>query len=110
MTLRDLLGRVRALWIFPLLAFFRLDLTRAGRQVSDLLWLIPMGILIWTLLEYGLHRFVFHIQVPLRNPRLRDFVNGSHLSHHAAPRDPNKIIVYPLYGFVVWALLYGMLL
>ncbi len=67
------------------------------------------GIFVWTLLEYGLHRFVFHVQIPLRNLRLRDLVNASHLSHHAAPRDPTKVLVQPVYGLVISAILYGLI-
>jgi sterol desaturase/sphingolipid hydroxylase (fatty acid hydroxylase superfamily) len=67
------------------------------------------GVMAWTLLEYGLYRFVFHVQIPLRNPRLRELVNASHLSHHASPRDPTKVLVQPLYGLVISAMLYGLI-
>src|SRR5437773_10515142 len=79
MTLRERLVRFRSFWIFPLLASFLLHLTSLGEPKSrfnDLFWLMPVGILIWTLLEYALHRFVFHIQFPVRNPRLREIVNA----------------------------------
>ena len=109
MRLSERLIHFRSFWIFPLLAFLLLYLTGRDAPARDLFWLIPVGILIWTLLEYGLHRFVFHIQIPLRNLRLREFVNASHLSHHASPRDPNKILVHPLYGFVISVILYGLL-
>src|SRR5207244_10355526 len=112
MTLRGRLVRFRSFWIFPLLASFLLYLTSRGEAKSrfnDLFWLMPAGILIWTLLEYALHRFVFHIQIPVPNPRLREMVNASHLSHHAAPRDPDKILVHPWYGLVISLILYGLL-
>src|SRR5438093_3734871 len=101
MTLRERLVRFRSFWIFPLLASFLLHLTSLGEPKSrfnDLFWLMPVGILIWTLLEYALHRFVFHIQFPVRNPRLREIVNASHLAHHADPPDPRRLQVVPLYG------------
>src|SRR5438477_5828372 len=108
MTLKERLVRFRSFWIFPLLAVLLLYWTGHDRSLSDLLWLMPIGILISTLLEYGLHRFIFHIQMPLRNPKLRDMVNASHLSHHASPRDPGKLLVHPMYGFVVSVILYGV--
>jgi len=111
MSLKERLYRFRSFWIFPLIAAALVYFTsRAEPQSrsSDLLWLFPVGLLIWTLLEYGLHRFVFHIQIPLRNPRLREFVNASHLGHHASPRDPNKVLVRPTYGLVISSLLYGL--
>jgi 4-hydroxysphinganine ceramide fatty acyl 2-hydroxylase len=112
MTLKERLYRFRSFWIFPPIALALLVITsRAEPQTGPgrLLWLFPIGVLIWTLLEYGLHRFVFHIQVPLRNPFLREVVNGSHLGHHASPRDPNKVLVRPVYGFAISVILYGLL-
>jgi 4-hydroxysphinganine ceramide fatty acyl 2-hydroxylase len=112
MSLRERLYRFRSFWIFPLLAVVLLDLTFRAEpqsQGSDLLWLFPIGVLVWTLLEYGLHRFVFHIQIPIRNSHLREFVNASHLEHHAAPRDPTKVLVRPVYGLMISAVLYGLM-
>jgi sterol desaturase/sphingolipid hydroxylase (fatty acid hydroxylase superfamily) len=112
MRMKERLHRFRSFWIFPTLGILLLYLTSlpegAGR-FNDLFSLVPAGIFIWTLLEYGLHRFAFHIQVPLRNPFLREIVNGSHLQHHASPRDPNKVLVHPFYGIVISSILYGLL-
>src|SRR5947208_7389994 len=113
MTLRERLVRFRSFWIFPLLASLLFYLTSRGESKSrfnDLFWLMPVGILIWTLLEYALHRFVFHIQFPVRNPRLREIVNASHLAHHASPRDPRRLLVHPLYGLAISTVLYAGLL
>ena len=112
MTLKERLFRFRSFWIFPLIAVVLLNLTlRSDPQnhTRDLIWLIPIGVLLWTILEYGLHRFAFHIQNPVRNQRLKDIVNGSHLGHHASPRDPAKVLVHPWYGVVISAVLFGIL-
>src|SRR5437870_12727920 len=109
MKLSERLVRFRSFWIFPLLALLLLYFAGRDAHGRDLFWLMPAGILIWTLLEYALHRFVFHIQIPVPNPRLREMVNASHLSHHAAPRDPDKILVHPWYGLVISLILYGLL-
>jgi sterol desaturase/sphingolipid hydroxylase (fatty acid hydroxylase superfamily) len=113
MAVRERLVRFRSFWIFPLLACFLLYLTsraEAKSRFNDLFWLMPIGILIWTLLEYALHRFVFHIQFPIRDPRLKEFVNSSHLAHHASPRDRTKVLVHPLYGLVISTILFTALL
>jgi sterol desaturase/sphingolipid hydroxylase (fatty acid hydroxylase superfamily) len=112
MVWKEELFRFRSFWIFPLAALVLLSLAWRAEpesRITQLLWLCPAGLLLWTLLEYGLHRFVFHIQIPLRNPRLREIVNASHLGHHASPRDPDKVLVHPLFGFAVSAILYGLL-
>src|SRR5437764_12372306 len=112
MTVKERLIRFRSFWIFPIVGILLLYLASQREQISrlkDLFWLIPAGILIWTLLEYLLHRFVFHIQIPVPNPRLREIVNASHMGHHASPRDPSKVLVHPLYGIVVSSILYGLI-
>jgi 4-hydroxysphinganine ceramide fatty acyl 2-hydroxylase len=112
MTLKEWLVRFRSFWMFPFIAILLLYATFSAeprRRYGDLLWLFPLGVLIWTLLEYGLHRFIFHIQVAIRNQRIRDLINASHLGHHAAPRDPTKLLVHPSYGMVISAVLLGII-
>ena len=112
MSLKERLVRFRSFWIFPLLAVvllyasFRVE---PKSRLGALLWLIPLGVLMWSLLEYGLHRFVFHIRFELRNPKLKEIINASHLSHHAAPRDPSKLLVRTSYGLFISGLLFALL-
>ena len=112
MSLKERLIRFRSFWMFPLIAIllvytaFRAE---PERSYSELFRMIPFGIFLWTLLEYGLHRFVFHIQKPIRSALIRGLVNASHLNHHRDPRDPSKLLVKSLYGVVVSALLLGIL-
>ena len=112
MSLKERLVRFRSFWLFPLLAVvllyvsFRLE---PQSRPGALLWLIPLGALMWSLLEYGLHRFVFHIRFEVRNPKLKEIVNASHLSHHSAPRDPRKLLVRTPYALAVSGLLFALL-
>jgi len=112
MRLKERLYRFRSFWIFPLIAFVLFRITLRAEPQSrlwHLLWLVPAGVLLWTLLEYALHRFVFHIQIPVRDPRLREIINASHLAHHASPRDPGRVLVRPSYGLVVSSIVYAVL-
>ena len=112
MRLRERLGRFRSFWVFPLLAVPLIDIAsrvEPERQLRELLWLFPSGVFAWTLLEYGLHRFVFHIRFELRNPKIRQLINASHLNHHAAPRDPDKLLVQLTYGLAVSVVLFAVL-
>jgi sterol desaturase/sphingolipid hydroxylase (fatty acid hydroxylase superfamily) len=112
MGIKERLLRFRSFWIFPgvagLLIYFS-SRHEAAARFSEFVWLLPAGILIWTLLEYGLHRCIFHARIPVSNLRLRGIVTGSHMEHHASPRDPRKILVHPLYGLAVSSILYGLL-
>lgn len=112
MSFRERLYRFRSFWIFPSLSAILLYISsRSQPQLSRIhgLLLFGTGVFIWSFLEYVLHRFLFHVQIPIRNRRWREIINGSHLLHHASPRDRNKILVHPLYGLVVSTLLYGIL-
>ena len=111
MTLRERLYRFRSFWMFPLIAVVLLYFTSRAEPEADsgdLLWLVPLGVLIWTLLEYVLHRFIFHIQTPLRNPQLRAVFNASHLGHHASPRDRGKVLVHTKFALTISAALYAV--
>ena len=97
--------------MYPSLAILLILVSRwvePERRSGELFWLFLFGLLAWTLLEYGLHRFVFHVDFEFRNPKMAEFLNSSHLSHHAAPRDPDKLLVRPAFGLTVSAILFGL--
>jgi 4-hydroxysphinganine ceramide fatty acyl 2-hydroxylase len=53
--------------------------------------LIAVGLLVWTLIEYLLHRFLLHYRP--QAPTLLAVVEKLHLGHHRDPRDEAKITV-----------------
>ena len=56
----------------------------AGYPISPIMLvaLLPLGVLIWTLIEYSLHRFVFHLDPPPKSPRWMTFHFLIHGLHH----------------------------
>lgn len=52
------------------------------------IFLIIFGVLSWTLLEYVLHRFIFHYSA--RSAFGKQLVYAAHLSHHEMPRTSNR--------------------
>jgi sterol desaturase/sphingolipid hydroxylase (fatty acid hydroxylase superfamily) len=97
--------RFRLFWILPLLAAGALFLTgryQGSSRPAQLIWLIPLGLFIWTITEYLLHRFVFHAEI--RSPALKRIINSYHGLHHEAPRDPDWILVQAPYALTVSAL------
>ena len=107
-TYNKLMAWVRfcSFWIYPSLACLLLFLSlQQGTPWKQLLWLIPFGWLIWSLLEYALHRFFFH-WIP-HHRSIRKIVQSLHFNHHGDSRNPDKILVRPIYSLPVSALFLG---
>ncbi|XP_053962340.1 fatty acid 2-hydroxylase isoform X2 [Anastrepha ludens] len=65
------------------------------------------GILLWTLLEYMLHRFLFHMKINAStNPWLCTFHFMIHGLHHKVPFDSKRLVFPPLPGVVIATILY----
>lgn len=58
-----------------------------------------IGMLSWTLLEYILHRFVFHM--PAHSPRAKRFVYTMHGVHHEYPRDRERLFMPPIPSIII---------
>lgn len=56
--------------------------------------LITAGALSWGLIEYGLHRFVFHYRA--RSDFGRKILYAAHLSHHEDPNARDRLVASPL--------------
>ncbi|MCM3870862.1 MAG: sterol desaturase family protein [Pyrinomonadaceae bacterium] len=59
------------------------------RSLISILLLCFTGALTWGLIEYGLHRLVFHFEA--KSEKGREFVYGMHLSHHADPKNMDDL-------------------
>ena len=86
--------RFCSFWMYPLAAGilgYAASAVEPGRSTFELIWLIPAGVLVWSLLEYGLHRVVFHWNP--KSPTVRKVVRQFHLLHHAEPQRKDQILV-----------------
>ena len=63
-----------------------------------------IALVVWTLTEYGLHRFVFHY--PARSRLGKYLVFMFHGVHHAAPRDKTRLVMPPAGGIILLTVLY----
>lgn len=75
--------------------------------------LVLAGLLVWSLFEYAMHRYLFHWETEV--PLLRAFVFLMHGNHHDAPNDPLRSLMplsasVPIAAIVwgIFALLFGM--
>lgn len=62
------------------------------------------GILLWTITEYVLHRFVFHWNAQSRGGKY--FVFLFHGLHHDDPQDPTRLVMPPVPAILIVSLLW----
>lgn len=63
-----------------------------------------IGMTVWTLTEYVLHRFVFHF--PAKNRYTKRFVFLFHGLHHDDPQDPTRLVMPPVPAILIVFLLW----
>ncbi|XP_057325328.1 fatty acid 2-hydroxylase [Microplitis mediator] len=64
------------------------------------------GLLIWTLLEYTLHRKLFHLKPPANSKLLISLHFILHGIHHKAPFDDRRLVFPPVPGMLVAFIFY----
>ena len=68
--------------------------------------LFVAGVLIWTLFEYALHRYIFHIVT--EHPIGKTILHAAHGYHHDFPTDKDHLFMPPLLGLTILAILLGI--
>ncbi|XP_034949340.1 fatty acid 2-hydroxylase [Chelonus insularis] len=82
----------------------RLTVFPVHYQVLAFLW----GLLLWTFLEYVLHRKLFHLKPPTNSPTLISLHFLIHGLHHKAPFDNQRLVFPPLAGIFIAFILYNL--
>uniref|UniRef100_A0A7S3ND61 Fatty acid hydroxylase domain-containing protein n=1 Tax=Euplotes harpa TaxID=151035 RepID=A0A7S3ND61_9SPIT len=68
-----------------------------------------VGAFLWTLIEYCLHRFLFHLELFIPDNRyLYTLHYVLHGVHHAFPMDGGRLVMPPVLGIPYYYLLYGI--
>lgn len=65
-----------------------------------------LGLFLWTLAEYTLHRFLFHY--PAKGERAERFIFLFHGIHHAQPQCKTRLVMPPIVSIPLAALFYGI--
>ncbi len=73
----------------------------SGAEIA--LWSF-IGLLVWTFVEYVIHRFVFHL--PTIGPKTERFVFLFHGLHHDDPNDPTRLVMPPVPAILIVSILY----
>src|SRR6266853_6601207 len=70
--------------------------------------LFLLGVLLWTLTEYLIHRYIFHYEPKTRwGKRLHYLIHGV---HHDYPNDARRLVMPPSISVPLAVLFYGMFL
>jgi sterol desaturase/sphingolipid hydroxylase (fatty acid hydroxylase superfamily) len=70
--------------------------------------LFVLGLFVWTLTEYLLHRFVFHFEPTSEFGKRLHFM--THGVHHDYPSDSKRLVMVPSVSIPLAALFYGLFL
>ena len=93
----------------PVIGFMLYVAHLAGRiPVVVVAGLFLLGMLLWTLLEYLIHRYIFHYEPKTRvGKRLHYIIHGV---HHDYPNDARRLVMPPSVSVPLAFLFYGMFL
>lgn len=84
--------------------FTYLSLVYQQRNAITVILLLMGGVLSWTLVEYILHRFIFH-WTQVKEP-WKSIASGLHMSHHRAPDQDDIILAPPFVSLAFGIILY----
>lgn len=99
---------VLAIWLPVALFFLIWSIVKAPAGVFPVH--IPVGFLLglflWTLSEYLLHRFLFHM--PVKGEKAERIVFLFHGVHHAQPQQKTRLVMPPAVAIPLAAIFYGI--
>jgi len=106
----ELLSRVHPATPFviylPLIAAGLYFAHRRMASIWSVVELFLLGVAIWTLLEYVIHRYVFHYQPKSRIGKQFHFI--VHGVHHDYPNDAQRLVMPPAVSIPLAILFYGL--
>ena len=90
----------------PVVAYFFWQAAVEKLSLGLVILTTLVGIFIWTLAEYLLHRFVFHF--PAKTPAIERITFLFHGVHHTQPQEPSRLVMPPVVSLPMAALFYGL--
>ena len=79
-------------------------LAQGNMSILTMVWLFLLGVLMWTLLEYIVHRYVFHYEPKTRVGKALHFI--IHGVHHDYPNDASRLVLPPVISVPMAVLFY----
>ena len=101
---------VVAVWL-PVAAYFFVQALAqqvAGVSAAHIPAALLVGVFVWTLTEYTVHRFVFHFKLRRPNPWLEKVIFLFHGVHHAQPQLKTRLVMPPVVSIPMALIFYGL--
>lgn len=109
---RILEGLTRTNFMLPVVFYYVLAATFICLSVfnhvgiASYWWLFPAGMIVFSLVEYLIHRFVFHFKaVTAKEIQLQYNIHGV---HHEFPRDKDRLVMPPVISILLAAIFYEL--
>src|SRR5882762_11938577 len=89
----------------PVIVYFLYRAFAQGNMsILVIVGLFLLGVLMWTLLEYVVHRYVFHYEPKTRAGKMLHFI--IHGVHHDYPNDASRLVLPPVISLPLAILFY----
>ena len=69
-------------------------------------YLVPLGMVTFSLVEYTIHRFLFHFEA--KTEKQQEFKYKIHGVHHEYPRDKERLVMPPIISIVLAVFFYSV--
>ncbi|MFM9027223.1 MAG: sterol desaturase family protein [Bacteroidota bacterium] len=71
-------------------------------SLSHFFWMFPLGMIVFSFVEYLIHRFVFHFHAETEHAKQIQY--SIHGIHHEFPRDKDRLVMPPIMSVVLASL------
>ena len=91
----------------PVISYFLYRaFTDGNMSIFTVVALFVVGVFMWTLLEYVVHRYVFHYEPKTRAGKMLHFI--IHGVHHDYPNDASRLVLPPVVSVPMAVLFYAL--
>ncbi|XP_055320321.1 uncharacterized protein LOC129577397 isoform X2 [Sitodiplosis mosellana] len=100
---------VPTFWIPIIVFLIKIGINDAHSKHNSngfIVWQLALGIFLWTLLEYSLHRWVFHLDSSHQSGTVCTFHFLLHGLHHKVPFDPYRLVFPPFPATILATIIY----
>lgn len=77
-----------------------------GLSISMEIGLFLLGMLVWSFVEYMLHRYLFHFLA--KSKKVQNLIYTLHGVHHEYPRDKERLFMPPIPSLIVAVILFSL--